>query len=728
MVLSKISKEVTYKELNQLDLEDVEHQSALYIAELLDNEYVIALGNVRTEHTEKGIVYYPIYLVSAKKRIKAKIGIFEVAASKSLSIVDDDGDIDLNKLDDPILYSFVTSTFLETNGSHGTELESHGTELESHGTELESPPGKTQVKPIIETEKEKGVVDVIESDSESDSDDDTATLKKGQNEKRNDDAKNDDAKNATDGNNKKILLEDVFTKENPLPSIKSWPSESEADAKQMRDMYKKNKSIQDNWINTFMKNKEYKIFSNESGSDSLFVAIRDAFFQIGHNTTITKLRKFLSQQVTLELYDNYKTVFDNLEFERSSVHEEIGRLQKVNGELKKQSDKTKSATQQKEILNEAVKVKQDYLTQTLQKKGADEILSEMDFMKHVKNVDELQLYVQTTNFWANAWATSMMEFLLSIKIILMENTNDANSVILCSEENDDLNSNKDQKFEPTYYILMSATKKEANTHFELVSYKDKKIFKFAELPYDMKTKIILSCVENNEKSQYAKISDFRQFRHELGVTEKTSSDDDLEGANNSLLFDPHISLSFHATSASDKKAGYVNADHVTYSRRNEFATLNSFPNWRQRLDDAWSEKPFTTRDGKRWNSVSHYLMAVPFKMSYPAVYEEFSDDSKSDISKDLAKAKRSLEKGTKREGVVKEEGKHYNTFKKTTALDELTVESFRKEALKSKFDPKTEMGRLLKSTNMAKLENYRRGKEPYIDHPLMEIRHENNNA
>jgi hypothetical protein len=62
--------------------------------------------------------------------------------------------------------------------------------------------------------------------------------------------------------------------------------------------------------------------------------------------------------------------------------------------------------------------------------------------------------------------------------------------------------------------------------------------------------------------------------------------------------------------------------------------------------------------------------------------------------------------------------------KKTADLDEGVMETYRKDALRSKFDVKTDMGRMLQSTNYAKLVQFRRNAIPKPDITLMEVRAE----
>ena len=63
---------------------------------LFDTDVTVGLGKGNYSYSDKGIVYYPLYLVYDNK-IKSKIGIFEVKADNLINILDDDGDVSLEK-------------------------------------------------------------------------------------------------------------------------------------------------------------------------------------------------------------------------------------------------------------------------------------------------------------------------------------------------------------------------------------------------------------------------------------------------------------------------------------------------------------------------------------------------------------------------------------------------------------------------------------------------------
>ena len=501
--------------------------------------------------------------------------------------------------------------------------------------------------------------------------------------------------------------------------VPSWPAETEEDAKHMRDTYKTSKSIQDNWIVQFMHNKEYKIHQNEGNGDCFFATIRDAYAQIGYRTNVSLLRRYLSQEVSLELYENYKAIYDGVAFELKTTEEEVHRLEGVNQELKKQSKHTKSTKGQKDILNEAMKVKQDYSTQKMYESGAKELLEEFGWMRQIHSMDDLKQYIQTSEFWADTWTISTMELLLSVKFIILDNTSDLDSVVRCTQSND--NSDKYDEYNPKHYILLAHTNQ---NHYELISYKDKYIFKFGELPYDMKVKIIRGCIENNDQSYYARIPDFRQFRHELNIPEyvepNTSLDEEAHDPD-AYLYDPTVSITYHKGSDCDCKAGHSRSrDCIPIKRRNEFSILNNIPKWRRQLDDDCCDTPFTMNQGdkKRWNSIAHLLLALPFKETHPDIYEELSGDSNSELSRDISKARLSMQK---KKGKV---GKYYQAAKENTPMEPELLDVHRKNALREKFRKETPLGRLLDATNTVKLIRFQRNKAPYVDTPLMEVRQE----
>ena len=104
MVLSLINPVVNYVEDSKIKKEDKSYAATVYETEIQDNYVPIALGKQRST---ENLVYYPIYLVSEKPDGKTKltqIGVYEMLAIDLKSLLDEDGDLEIDQLT-PLLYS-----------------------------------------------------------------------------------------------------------------------------------------------------------------------------------------------------------------------------------------------------------------------------------------------------------------------------------------------------------------------------------------------------------------------------------------------------------------------------------------------------------------------------------------------------------------------------------------------------------------------------------------------
>ena len=113
MVRSLINKDVEYREARTLQNEDQNYETSLYEAEIYNTRIIIALGQAKQDFSSEEIVYYPIYLINTNIRnIHTKIGVYEVTESDAAINIDEDGEPDIDLLGDPLLFSFVTKSFI----------------------------------------------------------------------------------------------------------------------------------------------------------------------------------------------------------------------------------------------------------------------------------------------------------------------------------------------------------------------------------------------------------------------------------------------------------------------------------------------------------------------------------------------------------------------------------------------------------------------------------------
>jgi predicted NAD-dependent protein-ADP-ribosyltransferase YbiA (DUF1768 family) len=297
-----------------------------------------------------------------------------------------------------------------------------------------------------------------------------------------------------------------------------------------------------------------------------------------------------------------------------------------------------------------------------------------------------------------------------VKIIILEDTTDKDAVMQCGQLNDEIST-----FSPKYYLIVNYTMN--GNHYELITYQKKRLFTFQEIPYDVKILIVNKCMER-AAGPYAIIPAFRQFQLDLGVELETESEKNLQIPLEEGLCDDDVRFVFHASSDSSKKPGQGIQEKINATRLKEFAGLMKKPPlpWRQQLDDNWDTAAFEV-DHLRWSSVSHYLLAFPFKTLEPETYKEFSlNGTKTEIAEKLDIAKEALEYKKGKKGVF------YDKKKKIEDPTKDEMENARKEALFAKFSQNADLTTMLLSTGKACLHKFRRGKESEVDVLLMMVR------
>jgi hypothetical protein len=113
MVKSILDPTINYPETKNIDKEDKNYDSQVYEITLFQNstEINIVLGQPKYTFVDKKIVYYPIYLVLNDK-VTLQIGVYEIPSSDIPKVLDAEGDIDLELLNEPLLYAFTTPDIL----------------------------------------------------------------------------------------------------------------------------------------------------------------------------------------------------------------------------------------------------------------------------------------------------------------------------------------------------------------------------------------------------------------------------------------------------------------------------------------------------------------------------------------------------------------------------------------------------------------------------------------
>ena len=683
MVLSKLNENVSYPELKSIYKDDFNIEANLYQIELDDVDIIIAIGNTKNTFEDKNILFFPIYLVKKNNKV-IQIGVYEIQASDYFTLLGSSlsGDFDVENFNEPLTFSFVTKEMLKKHGlTPDLSIKQSKNENNSQTNDQQQEQDE-QDKNQYEDVEYSQVYDIPEE--------------------------------------RKDIF--ILTKGIALPPLLKEETHQQSKTK---ELFNPEKS--ENWVQSFMKNNHYNIIDNEGNGDCLFATIRDAFSSIYQQTTVNKLRKKLSNEASEIIFSGYKEQYDMY---NSTLVTDTNNIKKLDLQYNALKDRIKNIIDRDEqitIINEAKHVKKEHDQLMKEKSVTNKILQEFKFMKGITTLEQFKNKINKCEFWADTWAISTLERILNIKLIVLSSdyykNGDIKNVIQCGHLNDTILENKGI-FTPEFYIIVDHT----GDHYKLISYKNKLILKFSEIPYDIKKLITDKCLEKNA-GPFSLIPDFQKFKNNITSISKQSnkqSETNIENEFNEssirALYDDSIEFVFYSKSNDKPLPGKGVGEKIPNTRLKDFAQLATNPQWRKKLSNFWIQ-PFTL-DNHKWNSVEHYYQASKFKKENPEFYLNFSLDSKTDLSKDPVLAKAA---GSKSGYLPKQEGKAKELLRPT----QVSIDSdffggrHKKEmyaAQYAKFTQNEDLKNLLLSTYDAKLSHYKRGSPPEVYDDLMLVR------
>jgi hypothetical protein len=704
--VSIINPEVTYKENNTIDPEDLGHKSQVYELDVKDGGTIsVVLGKPKYIYTSKNIIFFPIYAVRRSK-IRAQIGVFEVKSVNLLNVYKQ-GEVDVSRLEQPLLYSFATSGYLA--------------KLDADPL-LFSTASITSVTNVPQQDDDK-ISPILEQEMEEDARHLSLSVDKSRLSKVFQAATDETAEN---------LLEEMADFE---PEMEPLEEETKAAADKERAEYKE--SARNTWIEKYMRNNQYRIHEVESNGDCFFAVVRDALASIGKKTTVDKLRTALSLEMTDDIFHRYRQVYlsfvDELQSLKRDLTAATKTLKEFKARAKQNGDRTTADTA--ELINQSKELERTKKQLDAKIKETEELRNTYTGdMSKIDTLEKMRHHVLTTSFWADSWAVSTLERLLNVKFVLFSqeafDQSDLDGVFLCSEVSKELQER--QTFTPDYYILSTFS----GNHYRLVSYKSRKIFAFREVPYDVKMLVLNRCL-SRASGIYYMIQDFRNLKTKFGIDEDEGAPEDYSDSPNAgELFDANTAFVFYSKSDKSVKPGKGDGEKILPEDVAKYAALGTkaFSDWRKMLDDEW-DKTQLTIDGKKWTSVTHYMQGVRYKKTHPNVYAMFSldDDPDSTLATSVKDAK--AFKGLAKEMAEPEKEVNEKKTKKPAAnkkvqiiapdldFDDAREAEERSVALKSKFLNNADLRTMLKMTHTALLLHKGKTGEPAKpDDELMRVR------
>ena len=680
-----MSQNIYYDQNRDLENDDIGYESNMYEITLYQRKYIISVGKERKIVEKRNHYYIPVYLIH-KNRVHSQIGAFEFESAEKNEkariqpFLDKEGDLDLNRVGTILLYFFVDDVYLKQTQTEISPVEINELELE------------------YQTQKRK---QEIPTEKEEDEEDDTLSLVLPKTKQSKQMIHSDE------------LLKDglfILDKNKKLPD--TLLEETKEDSLRKRKEYTENGSKKTVWIEKFMKNNEYDIVETLSNGDCLFDTIRIAFSQIGYITSVEKLRALLSNNVTDEIFQTYRNLFLNADQEKQNVEQRMRVISKTVKELKKRVEQITAKDERANLLDNIKKITEEYQKLKEELVGTNEMIQEFQFMRGVNNLEELREVVKTTNYWADTWAISTLEKLLNIKLLIFSEqyyqAGDDKSVFQCGQLNDE-DLERQGNFSPNFYIMTTYS----GNHYRLISYNTKYIFKFSEIPYDVKIQVVIKCMERNAGPYYI-IQDFRNFKSRIGLDPDDGFvyEDDME--DTTLNYDKDVVFMYYHRSNPSSKPGKGSNESIPDSKTGEYSDLQLKVNhdWRKKLDDYWIVE--FKIDGMKWSSVEHYYQGSKFKNKNPDFTKLFSLDSDSEISKDVSLAREAGSKSSTklRPSNIKIDPDFYGG---RNLLE-------REKAIYAKFTQNLDLKNILLATKQAKLMKYISKSPPEVDVVLMRVR------
>jgi len=730
MVRSRLINTTNYEE--DIPIE-IEKDTPTYEMKLYQYPVLFVLGKKRqaTQDETNPLLYYPIYAISRGK-IKYCIGVYEIFLDRLPHAVHSDNEswVDPNLLGKPLLFKHVyvktkkgkalkkkldvdfvahkldnhaTHGKLDNHATHG-KLDNHAThgKLDNHATHgkldnhaTDEPKQPNRADPLKNTEPIKDP-ELFQLHVRPDQ---------------------------IAGGKKKIkenLDHGIFEKQKNHETIKPLPEQTETLQKEAHESYRQMSQQEQSrlpWVARFTQDPHYTLELIHGTPDSFFASVVAAFRDTGNTTTVKTLRALLANQVSDAIFQQEQTLYQSIQHSINQIDTDKQvidkRFRHVESLLKTKglndADKKQLHQEIQQLRDSRQRIKQQ------QQQLHHQLRELTPHMHQVLNTEQFRDYVASTHapqFTANAWAIETLGNILHFETILFQEEHQEHKDTVISLLPPPTQQTKEH-LHPRFYIFMTLS---PQGHYALVRYKDRALLTFPEIPYGIKMRLLTRSMENRY-SRVHHLDDFVQLRSKMGLIQPEVPDD-----IHAPLSDPETRFVIYANAPHTS----CDLENLPLHRRHQFLGLHQCPtHWRRLLSDDSMESIFLL-DKQTWQSVTHYLHALPYKESHPAFHilftkgQPFSKEKDSkyiDIAKAAAQTGRYQTKD-KKDIVLRPP---YIPCKELSPADK---DAARYAALRAKITQNEDLRRILQSTDDATLLLFSRGEPLKTDASLMRIRTE----
>lgn len=184
-----------------------------------------------------------------------------------------------------------------------------------------------------------------------------------------------------------------------------------------------------NWISQYTRDDNFDIVHVSGNGDCFFTATQKALESPTCKVTVAKLRSIVAQNITEQIFLNYFTIWKDA-----------------------------------------------------QKENDAELMMRFMFMQGVENLETLKRVIQTSRFWGNETAISILENALCIKFIIFSQRKFVSKQFPCIECSEII----EEKINPQWYILLEYD----GVHYNLVKYNDAPKLRFNDIPISLKVDLM----------------------------------------------------------------------------------------------------------------------------------------------------------------------------------------------------------------------------------------------